>query len=191
MSHPHARGSDRPKSSGMAAVCMVLLLIGGCSFNSGANAGRRCSAGCESGQVCYRGFCVAGDAATLDADVGVMDTGVDTGDDTGAPDVGPSDTGPDAMPLDALPPCDGGRVCDRVCVDVMSDDRNCGGCRITCMPDAGERCLDGVCCANCGGPDVCVDLNNSDTHCGMCGMDCGLRRCFDGRCCVSLGMGCL
>ena len=63
-----------------------------------------------------------------------------------------------------------------VCVDIMTDDLNCGGCAIECA--AGDYCWDGACAAGtcedagyvtCG--DMCSDLTD-DFNCGDCFVEC-------------------
>jgi hypothetical protein len=60
--------------------------------------------------------------------------------------------------------------CSGSCVDVQSDDGNCGGCGMACQ--GGEHCVSGACaCADgqhlCGSPATCVDETVS-----ACGPSC-------------------
>jgi hypothetical protein len=82
-----------------------------------------------------------------------------------------------------------------VCVDLSSDDANCGACGSACS--APEFCSGGQCeapgldpCtmvpgqAYCGG--VCVDMLSDPNNCGACGNACesvfGLQECILGIC---------
>jgi hypothetical protein len=78
----------------------------------------------------------------------------------------------------------GGKLCGGTCIDVATDEANCGDCGVTC--DAGEVCDAGVCGCPvgqmvCGG--VCTDtLTNSD-HCGACDDPCATGvSCTNGAC---------
>ena len=77
---------------------------------------------------------------------------------------------------------DGLEACGDQCVDVMTDDENCGECGNACGD--GESCEAGVCegddpqpepCDDgleaCG--DQCVDLMTDEANCGECGNACG------------------
>jgi hypothetical protein len=65
------------------------------------------------------------------------------------PDVAPTapaaaDAGPpDAPDAPAPSHCDGGLICDAVCVDTTTDDANCGGCGQSCS--GGAACRGGAC----------------------------------------------
>lgn len=62
--------------------------------------------------------------------------------------------------------------CRGECVDVLSDDDNCGACGVACP--MGQRCNAGVCCdasrTVCG--DRCVDTFSDREHCGVCDFSC-------------------
>jgi hypothetical protein len=76
--------------------------------------------------------------------------------------------------------------CFGSCVDLLSDDENCGGCGDGCW----DVCYDG----NCGGFDCgdlglhqcgggCVDTDSSPLHCGDCGEACAADQfCIGGNC---------
>ena len=91
--------------------------------------------------------------------------------------------------------------CGGACVDVDTDEFNCGSCGKTC--GSGESCIDGACavtsCAGvtnqracrvgavfgvcCGG--ACVDTKSDETHCGQCNKGCGSgAECRLSRCAV-------
>ncbi len=74
--------------------------------------------------------------------------------------------------------CEGGDVqCDGTCVDLVTDEFNCGDCGNRCARS--ERCTGGRCIstsdcepgtARCGAE--CVDLSTSQNNCGSCGVAC-------------------
>ena len=98
-----------------------------------------------------------------------QDTGSDTGDDTG------DDTGLQ---------CTSGEACGDQCVNLQSDNANCGQCGRTC--DNELSCIDGECrCADssltsCGGQ--CVSTDDDPDHCGSCENPCSTGTCEDGEC---------
>lgn len=63
--------------------------------------------------------------------------------------------------------------CDGTCVDLQTDEFNCGTCRDYCNADWGETC--------CGG--ACVRLPQDPGNCGSCGNVCPAgQRCNNGTC---------
>lgn len=73
--------------------------------------------------------------------------------------------------------------CGGTCVNLSSDNANCGACGISCA--GGQLCDQGFCC---GGTDVvcgdrCTDLQTDPDNCGVCGFQCivGLA-CVLGQC---------
>jgi hypothetical protein len=81
----------------------------------------------------------------------------------------------------------GSTLCGHACVDLQTDDANCGACGHACGPGGG--CVAGVCapaeCPGgfqvCGG--VCVDVRNDRAHCGDCNVACsGFSGCGQGQC---------
>lgn len=92
--------------------------------------------------------------------------------------------------------CELGRtLCDGGCVDLWSDERNCGRCGVACpsrsrlCPDQTLQCEDGFCSVACGGgtcscPDSpCVDLETDRSNCGACGRECEAGQvCRSGEC---------
>ncbi len=73
---------------------------------------------------------------------------------------------------------------DRACVDLYSDNNNCGSCGIACS--GGKACQLGDCVCpsgetDCGG--VCKDLSSDAANCGACGNACGAGfRCVESEC---------
>ena len=82
--------------------------------------------------------------------------------------------------------CDPGHTnCTFSCVDLQSDDFNCGSCGNICT-GAGYSCRKGTCdCQHgytkCG--DECVDLKNDNDNCGQCGNFCSLDEACGGSVC--------
>lgn len=72
--------------------------------------------------------------------------------------------------------CPGGLVdCGGQCVDINSDENNCGSCNTPCP--AGYICQSGSCVLNCPPGQVncggnCVNLQSDEGHCGACGTAC-------------------
>lgn len=63
------------------------------------------------------------------------------------------------------------------CLDIRSDDKNCGGCDVNCAQSstAGpfSHCCDGI----------CIDFETDDRHCGGCRRPCdGEKKCVAGSC---------
>jgi hypothetical protein len=121
-------------------------------------------------------------AAITDAAVGNdATTGADADGDAGSPQ-GPEDAGADA------PQCSSPHTaCAGTCVDLRSDENNCGACGATC--NGGLVCKQGMCaleCANgttlCGG-GTCVDTQTDSQNCGACDRPCASGQvCSQGAC---------
>lgn len=138
-----------------------------------------------------------GDAdSDVDAD---SDTDTDTDGDTDTDSDSDADTDGDADDCWAWGGCSDGRTCcvvdvngDAPCVDLSSDDSNCGECGNACWP--GTSCVEGECeelvcdwdrCAGQGGQEGlvccetregearCTDIANDPDNCGWCGRACG------------------
>lgn len=81
----------------------------------------------------------------------------------------------------------GTRACEvdgsLACVDVEREAEHCGECGVVC--EAGERCIEGACCATVcevDGVPRCVDLDTDERHCGACESPCD-GECRGGVCC--------
>jgi hypothetical protein len=77
-------------------------------------------------------------------------------------------------------------ACNSTCVDLQTDNRNCGYCNNSCP--AGTYCLNAHCAVTCSAAqtsciDGCFDLLTDPRHCGSCQNSCqkGLI-CSAGRC---------
>ena len=82
-------------------------------------------------------------------------------------------------------PCGGNRKrCNGSCVDIQTDEENCGECGVACQPL--ESCAQSACiCVGtnrqvCSG--VCVDLATDANNCGECGLVCESGECVNGAC---------
>lgn len=82
----------------------------------------------------------------------------------------------------------GTRACEvdgsLACVDVERETEHCGECGVVC--GAGERCIDGACCATAcevDGAPRCMDLDTDERHCGACESPCD-GECRGGLCCA-------
>ena len=90
-------------------------------------------------------------------------------------------------------------TCHGVCVDVLRDPRNCGGCDVLCpigILCAGGACLAvgvdaGPACAGAICAGVCVNTSLDPRNCGGCGHACDpTQTCFRGDCVCSFGNPC-
>ncbi|WP_455903673.1 MopE-related protein [Microbacterium sp.] len=103
--------------------------------------------------------------------------------------------------------CDADAMCEGACVDLMSDNGNCGVCGEICrpglecqagtclppgsdpVPDVGvpettDTCTGGMLCSG-----ICVDILNDSRNCGACGTTCDAgTRCADGACVCGAGL---
>jgi hypothetical protein len=84
-------------------------------------------------------------------------------------------------------------ACDGACVDLSSDDANCGQCGHACPDNHG--CRDGICALDCPAgmqacDGVCVDPQTAFDHCGGCDRACAPGEvCSAGRCAMSCQPG--
>ena len=69
------------------------------------------------------------------------------------------------------------QCCGGLCVRLLGDPRNCGGCGRVCQPDE-------TCCGN-----GCAPLGRDTVNCGSCGVHCNGVSCCGGTCCGT-GRGC-
>lgn len=113
---------------------------------------------------------------------------------------------PDAEPVGACATCSPTEDCCEfqgrdLCLSVMQDRNNCGGCDLRCDPAKSDRCEAGDCmCADspaCGDADVCCgdgcqDLSSDDANCGACGNQCPVNTaCVSTECvCAAIGADC-
>lgn len=122
----------------------------------------------------------------MDVPTPPLDT-LPSADDADVPSVDvpvmPSDTG--ACPAERA-------LCHNQCVDLQSDNANCGACDNACP--AGQFCVAGRCGAQCDAPNTvcgaaCVNTNTDRANCGGCGTVCGDgASCQGGRCACAAGL---
>ncbi len=78
-------------------------------------------------------------------------------------------------------------LCSGKCVDLQSDDANCGSCGAAC--EKGHHCEAGACVAACGELSLtecnshCVNTNEDPVYCGDCNTPCDTnQQCISGVC---------
>jgi len=79
-----------------------------------------------------------------------------------------------------------GTICGCGCVDLNTDDQNCGACGNACA--TGETCSEGVCTSPCRGDTLlcggrCVDVLTDSNDCGECGNVCASNEACSGGYC--------
>jgi hypothetical protein len=90
------------------------------------------------------------------------------------------------------------KVCNGVCVDTVTDPKNCGGCNKPCPdPEGGTAtCMSGMCGGSCMAPKVlcpdgCTDTKTDPNNCGMCSNACMMTEtCQTGICCAMGQVNC-
>lgn len=126
-----------------------------------------CGTLCQAGEGCVSGKCQLGCQVGLTlctapvSDGGVPDASSDASNDAS------SDASSDGSSGDS------GTVAFPYCVNVQTDDQNCGGCGVAC--GSGQQCVNGACACGasetlCG--NVCANTQNDPANCGMCGTVC-------------------
>lgn len=99
------------------------------------------------------------------------------------------------LTLFAVAQCDGGSQsletcraasCSGRCVELSSDNENCGACGFACPPST--RCTAGACSSLCRATESkcvagCADLASDVRNCGACGLECAPgKACSSGSC---------
>lgn len=116
---------------------------------------------------------------------------VDGGDSTGAAATG-AGTDPDTPVVcmgSVCAPCPRPlAACTDRCVDIRTDEANCGACHAACV--AGQTCVAGACRLVCPAGQMecdgaCVETSINVKHCGQCSAACATgEACVDGACAV-------
>jgi hypothetical protein len=79
--------------------------------------------------------------------------------------------------------------CTGACVDVKTDNDNCGMCGNPCMAMT-EQCMAGMCCktGNTICNNMCTDTSGDPKNCGMCGNVCPMNMpaCTGGKCSTAI-----
>ncbi len=118
--------------------------------------------------------------------INTEDPGGSGGDTTGGNGNGSTNGGTDPSGTNGSMSsgCDAGQaLCDGSCIDVTSDDANCGDCGVECGD--GLLCMESDCVCEVGQlcDGECVDTTMSQMHCGDCNDPCpGGQSCVDGGC---------
>ena len=137
------------------AIAFITFAISGCALDISSNSNGRCSVSspCQSpaAPVCYRGFCVAGDATVPPSDAGIdaamVDGGADGGLDANA-DVGLDANADSGIDVGIDGGCDAGSTtcstglpgacatgraaCGNMCIPPMPMTERCGGGDLDC-----------------------------------------------------------
>jgi hypothetical protein len=161
-----------------------------------------CGSQCETGQQCSRGSCAC-DATSCSTGccngATCLATGAQTSAFCGAAGVACSPcTGGTSCHGGACGCSTGDTTCDGRCVNLQTDNDNCGSCGKACT--AGQHCsggtcvCDGVSCQNgCCNDKTCVGYSSQSTAvCGASGATCagctGGKTCQSGQCNCEAGL---
>jgi hypothetical protein len=158
-----------------AALVLLTLGLTGCSEDSSGDA-QPTPTGCSALTACPEG-----QSCGVDGICRVVDT-TDVRDDR--PDVTPITCGGATCAL-------GQGCCDGACVNIRTDENNCGGCGFTCSSN--QTCDTAKCQpvdAVCEGRTIacgfeCVDPQTDRDHCGRCGVACGVTEACSFGVCVA------
>ena len=97
----------------------------------------------------------------------------------------------------AFPSCypgGGGKVCDNLCVNLLTNLDNCGKCGNRCT--GGQVCAGGKCACPtgatlCSNDKICHRLSDDPSSCGTCGNACsGGKRCVASQCICQSAVDC-
>lgn len=93
----------------------------------------------------------------------------------------PGESGAYELQTSFVPACSSGLTqCGQNCVDLTTDQFNCGACGNFC--GAGASCIEGACVCDAGFTDCnsfCTDLGIDPENCGACGVACAPRQWCD------------
>jgi len=186
-------------------LVLTALAVAGCQLDDSALI-EICTSDdeCAAGEQCVQGKCLASELLRQDTGIDAMQDMDDTVLDLGTP------CGSEF--------CSGTEVCcENQCVDVASDDANCGKCGNSCGGAA--TCVDGACdcagasctvfesCCGTAAGAACIQTASDSEHCGQCGNICpenefcvggncacqgpnGVQLCDDDQICCGDGAGC-
>src|SRR5581483_9258385 len=142
----------------------------------------KCGTACPMGATCVQGSCQCGMGQTKCGNT-CVDTKTDIQNCGKCENLCGNDAG--AIPGGGMYGCNMGTCgiicpspkieCNGACVDVKTDNDNCGMCGNACDTNMMQQCLQGMCCKQgetvCNG--ACVNTQSDPMNCGMCGKVCG------------------
>jgi hypothetical protein len=119
-----------------------------------------------------------GDATTPGDDAGDSGGEAGNGVDAASEAAGPCSSDNDDAGVELM-------MCGTHCVNVDTDNNNCGGCNQVCGTIPGTFCIIGQC--SCPAPQSvcsgqCVDITDDGSNCGFCGHNCTGATCSGGLC---------
>ncbi len=200
ISQEHCGGCDIACSADQhceMSMCMAGALppeggVGDAGMDGGTDGGRGDAS--FDATVLEDGRIIGPDGETLQPDGAVVNPDGSTDNPDGAAEDGGSDDGSVVPPPLCMGPsspsncvCGIGTVpCNGTCVDLMSDNTNCGMCGMACPVT--QFCSFGQCGDICTLPLVfcnggCVDFTSDDNNCMSCGRQCAATaQCIDSQC---------
>ncbi len=171
-------------------IAISLTLFGVLSLSACQEAscvvGRQTSCACPGGDVGFQVCLADGSYGACDCAASPAGPATGTGGATSTTSTsGGGGTGPTSSTggSGGMMCPSGETLCSDVCVDLMTDDANCGACATACP--MGTACSGGQCACAPGkklcGAD-CIDVLSDAQNCGACSHDCLGTGCTNGLC---------
>jgi hypothetical protein len=191
---PDDDGGTNPQmdsGNGCAAMCNGMCA----DLKTDGNNCGKCGTVCPMGATCVQGSCQCGNGQTKCSNA-CVDTKTDMNNCGKCGTSCTSDAG--AIMGGGMWACTNGACsivcpqakteCNGACVDVQTDNDNCGMCNNPCMMS--QSCLQGMCC-NMGETvcnNTCTATQSDPMNCGMCGKQCPMNTpsCVNGTCTTAL-----